>query len=84
MTTEIYDDLTWEIDETPIWYSTPDEFFEVTFKATTVCENGHEIEGEAHYWSRDDDMSGSWLERIEYEPCLECEDMEDDEEDDEW
>lgn len=83
--TEQFDDLTWEIDDTPLWFSTPDEFYEVTFNATAICENGHQIEGVASYFSREDDMSGAWLHWIDYEPCFECENMEDeDEEDDEW
>lgn len=83
--TETYDGLEWEIDDFPIGSSTPDEFFELSFRAYATCDNGHKIEGEAHYWSRDDDMSGAWLDSIDYEPCEECEaerEDEDDEEDD--
>jgi len=87
MVIETYDDMEWEIDEFPIGFSTPDMWFENTFRARTTCENGHTIEGVAHYWSNYDDMSGAWLDSIDYEPCEECElerEDEDYEDDDEF
>ena len=38
------------------------------------------MEGTAQYWSRNED-GGAWLERIDYEPCEQCEDDAFDEED---
>lgn len=84
--TENYDDLIWEIDDLPIGSSTPDELFELSFRAYTTCDNGHKIEGVANYWSRYGDMSQAWLNSIDYEPCEECELDNEDEyyEDDEF
>lgn len=80
MEKEIYDDLEWEIGS-PIGSSTPDDKFEVTYQATAICPNcGAEIEGEAQYWSDDEDMSNEYLARVDYQPC-EC--SEDEEEEDE-
>jgi len=86
MATEFYDDMEWEIEDFPVGFSTPDAWFENTFRATATCENGHIIEGRANYWSNFDDMSDAWLDSIDYEPCEECSCMEDedDEEDEEW
>lgn len=68
MPVEIYDDLTWDIGEIPIGSSTPDDFFELSYNATTNCPNcNEEIHGEAQYWSRDE--SDYYLERIDYDPC---------------
>lgn len=75
--TEIYDDIEWLIDEMPIGFSTPDDMFEQWHRATGTCENGHQIQGTAYYWSNSQDMSGAWLERIEYTPCEQC-DADDD------
>ncbi len=80
MTTEQFDGLDWEIDDFPIGCSTPDEFFETSYRATATCECGNEISGVAQYWSRDPDGISSWLERIDYEPC-DCEEEIDDEDD---
>jgi hypothetical protein len=79
--TEIYDDLTWEVDELPIGSSTPDELFENSFRASTTCENGHTIEGVAYYWSHFENMSDAWLSHIEYDDCEECEDESEDDDD---
>ena len=79
--TETYDGLEWDIDEFPIGSSTPDEFFELDFRAKAKCpECGNTINGTAHFWSRDEDMSMSWLDRVDYEPCEECEDENKEEE----
>lgn len=80
---EIYDDIEWEIEEIPIGFSTPDEFYENSFRAYGTCDNGHKIEGTALYWSRDDDMSGAWLERVDYDECEECAEEDEDDEDEE-
>lgn len=72
---ETYDDLEWEIDETPIGSSTPDELFELSYRATTKCPTcGDEIRGTANYWSREEDMSNTWLNNIEYKEC-ECDEV---------
>jgi hypothetical protein len=73
MITETYDGLVWEIDEIPIGSSTPDEFFELSYRAHATCPNGHVIRGTANYWSRDEAFVAPWLSSIEYEPCEECE-----------
>lgn len=70
---EIYNDLEWEIDELPIGCSTPDEFFENSFRAKTTCpECGNDIRGTAQIWSDHEDMINCWLERVDYDPCEEC------------
>lgn len=77
--TEIFDDLTWEVQTIPIGSSTPDWFFELSYRAVAKCPKcGEEIDGTAQYWSKSEDMTNDWLERIDYEPC-ECE-LEDDDE----
>lgn len=90
MTTENYDGLTWEIDPFPIGSSTPDEFYELSYRAYSTCPNGHKIQGTANYWSRDESMAAMWLDSVHYDPCEECgpeeeaeEDFEDEEEFDE-
>lgn len=80
--TEFYDDLEWDIDETPIGSSTPDELYELSYRATANCSNGHTIDGIANYWSRDSDMSGAWLNSIDYTLCEECENEEEQEDED--
>jgi hypothetical protein len=84
MEQEEYDSLIWEIDDYPIGSSTPDEMFELVFRATTTCnECGDNIEGKASYYSRYPDMSDMSLAHIDYEPC-ECEeDIDETDEDDE-
>lgn len=63
-----YDDLEWEISGTPIGSSTPDEFYELDYNASSLCPVCDEkINGIAHYWSRDEAMTSPWLERIDYE-----------------
>lgn len=79
MPTEIYDDLIWTISTIPSESCTPDEFYELGYRATSECENGHRIEGMARYWSRDDGLTGWWLDRIDYEPCEECAILEEEE-----
>lgn len=79
--TEIYDDLTWEIGETPVGFSTPDDLFEYSHRATTSCPHcGVEISGTAQIWSRNENMIGAWLERVDYEPCH-CDEKEDEDAD---
>ncbi len=76
MDTVIYDDLEWEVEDFPVQSSTPDEFFELTYRCSSKCPNcGNVIEGKANYWSNDESMISTWLESIEYEEC-EC-DIED-------
>lgn len=82
MTTAHYDGLEWEIDDFPIGSSTPDDLFELSYRATTICENGHDMEGVANFWSHNEDMSNPWLNDIEYIPCEECDEEEIDEDDD--
>lgn len=82
---ENYDGLEWEIDDFPCGSSTPDEFFELSFRAKTKCPECDEaIYGTANYWSRDEDMSNCWLDSIDHEECECCENKkdEDEEEDD--
>ncbi len=77
---ETYDDLEWDIDEMPIGSSTPDEFFELSYRATANCPHcGEEIQGTAQMWSRDE--FSWWLDHVDYEPCN-CQD--EDEEEDDW
>jgi len=82
MTTEHYDGLDWEIDDFPIGSSTPDDLFELSYRATTTCENGHTIEGTANFWSHNEDMANAWLNDIDYTSCEECEEEDDFEDDD--
>lgn len=85
--TEEYDDLEWEINDFPIGSSTPDEFFENSYRATAICQGcGNKIDGTANYWSRDESMAAAWLESVDYKPCEYCEsaDVEEDPEDDEF
>ena len=72
MSTENYDDLIWDISDFPIGSSTPDDLFEMSYRAEARCPmcNGR-IEGTAYYWSRYSDMGDMWLERIRYQDC-EC------------
>jgi hypothetical protein len=80
--TEHYNGLNWGIGELPIGSSTPDDLFELSFRASARCQEcGNTIEGTANYWSRHDDMSMAWLNNIDYEPCENCV-GEDDEEND--
>jgi hypothetical protein len=82
MDNEFYDDLEWEIGSS-IGSSTPDDKFEISYTATATCPNcGEKIEGEARYWSDDEDMSDVWLQRVDYEQC-ECAEGEEDEEEEE-
>jgi hypothetical protein len=75
---ETYNDLIWDIDDIPIGSSTPDEFFELSYRASTSCPDcGNTIDGTAQYWSREEG-SGSWLERVDYESCPCEEEVEDD------
>lgn len=68
-----YNDLLWDVSDTPIGSSTPDEFYELDYIASCHCKKcGEEIEGIAHYWSRDESFTSSWLHAIDYEP--ECPD----------
>jgi hypothetical protein len=83
MEQENYDDLLWDIDDTPVASSTPDEFHELSYRATSECPDcGAELNGYAQYWSRSPDMSLSWLERIDYEYC-ECQ-LEKEQDEDDW
>ena len=83
MPREIYDELEWSIGELPIESCTPDEFVEFSYNATAECpECGELIEGTARYWSREG-VLGSWLERVDYEPC-ECQSDEEDDDDDDF
>lgn len=78
--TETYNGLVWEIDDFPVGSSTPDEFYELDFRAKANCpECGSTIDGTAHYLSRSDDYSNSWLDRIDYNPCEQCEDSDEEE-----
>jgi transcription elongation factor Elf1 len=82
MDTEKFDGLEWEIGS-PIGSSTPDDQFEVTYAATATCPNcGSKIEGEASYWSDNEDMSNAWFNNVQYEPC-ECAEEDDEYEEDE-
>lgn len=82
---ETYNDLDWDIDEMPIGSSTPDELFEVSFRATAQCpECGSTIHGTANYWSMEEDMSMAWLHNVDHEPCESCEEDLPDEDDDEF
>ena len=72
MPREIYDELEWSIGELPIESCTPAE----------CPECGELIEGTARYWSREG-VLGSWLERVDYEPC-ECQSDEEDDDDDDF
>ncbi len=75
---ETYNGLTWDVDELPVGSSTPDDLFEVSFRAETRCPNcGDRISGTANYWSRDETMIFAWLHDIIYDPC-ECEDWDED------
>ena len=79
-----YDDLQWEIGEVPISSSTPDDKFELSYRATTQCPKcGNEIPGTANFWSREEDMSNAWLSDIDYEECEFCKDDSDEEENEE-
>lgn len=84
MIIEHYNGLTWEVDELPIGSSTPDEFYELSYRAYATCPNGHKIEGVANYWSRDETMILSWLDSIHYDECEQCESEEEEEYDDEF
>lgn len=78
--TERHNNLDWEIGDLPIGSSTPDEFFEMDYRASTKCpECGYTLHGVAHYWSRHENMIAAWLNDISYEPC-EC----DDEKEEDW
>lgn len=67
---ENYDGLDWDISDIPIGCSTPDELFEYSHRAESKCPDcGTPINGTAQYWSRDEG-GPSWLERVDYEPCL--------------
>ena len=80
--TESYDELEWDVGEMPVCSSTPDWCFELSYPATTTCPHcGDEISGTAQYWSRSEDFSNMWLERIDYEYC-ECQSEDELEEDD--
>lgn len=79
MENENYDGMEWEIEDTPIGSSTPDELYELSYRAKTKCPDcGDEIQGTAYYWSRESDMSFAWLERIDYEECGADENEEED------
>lgn len=82
MATEYYDEMEWDVEEIPCSSSTPDIWFENSFRATTECENGHIIHGTANYWSDFEDMSYAWLNSIDYEPCEECDSIEEEDEED--
>ncbi len=70
---EQYDELDWDISEIPIGSSTPDELYELSYRATTQCPDcGEEIRGIANYHSHDGSFgAASWLASIDYEEC-EC------------
>jgi hypothetical protein len=79
---EDFNGLEWDIDEMPVGASTPDDKFELTYLATATCPNcGEEIQGEAHFWSDDEDMIDASLHTVHYEPCDCTEDDEEEEED---
>lgn len=78
---ENYDGLDWDISDMPIGSSTPDDLFELSYRAASECPDcGNSIDGIAQYCSHNALMLNPWLERIDYEPC-ECTVSED--EDDE-
>lgn len=65
-----YDGIEWDIEETPIGSSTPDDQFEYSYKAKGKCnECGNEIIGTANYWSRNEDGSNASLNNVDYQPC---------------
>jgi len=77
MPQETFDDLEWDISDIPIGSSTPDEFVEFSYNATAECPHcGGTIEGTAQYWSSEQRL-GTWLERVDYEPCQCWEEDED-------
>ncbi len=77
---ELYENLEWDIGELPISSSTPDELFELSYRAEAKCPScGDTIHGTANYWSRDESMVTAWLNSIDYEPC-DCENKHADEE----
>lgn len=79
-----YDGLVWDIEYPPIGSSTPDDLFELSYRATAECPNcGSRISGTAKFWSRDETMIGAWLNSVDYEEC-ECHNDLDEWDDDEW
>ena len=65
-----YDGIEWDVEETPVGSSTPDDQFEQSYRARGRCtECGSEIIGEANYWSRNEDGSNASLNNVDYKPC---------------
>lgn len=67
---EAYNGIEWEVEEMPIGSSTPDEMFEISYRAKGKCpECKNEITGTANYWSQDENGNNARLSNVDYKPC---------------